>query len=162
METEYMTRQGYESLKARKAELERKLYEAGQAAGAAAGPSRDWHDNPAYDQAQEAMRILATQIAEITSRLNNAKIIEEVGLADVPEKVDIGCRVTLEIDGSKEVYFIGGSADSDPKRGIISYKSPLAQAILSGKVGEIKTVKTPNPYEVKILSIERPSTENSL
>ena len=156
MENELMTKQGYERLKARKAELEKQLFEAGQAAGETAGPNCDWHDNPAYDQAQEEMRILAGQIAEIAAQLHNAKFIEEMASTDLPGTVQIGCHVTLEIDGEEEAYFIGGSADSNPKQGIISYKTPLAQAILGGKVGEVKKVETPSYFKVKILKIEKP------
>ncbi|HEY4673016.1 MAG TPA: GreA/GreB family elongation factor [Nitrososphaerales archaeon] len=157
MEDEYMTRQGYEKLKAKKAELEQKLYEAGQAAGEAAGLSCDWHDNPGYDMAVEEMRMLAAQIAEVDTQLRRAKLIEEVQSSSLPEEVGIGCRVTVEIDNEEEVYFIGGTADSNPDQGVISYKSPLAQAILGSKVGDIRSVEKPSHFEVKVLKIEKPS-----
>jgi len=156
MDAEYMTQKGYDNLTTKKAELEKQLFEAGQDAGEAAGPNCDWHDNPAYDQAQERMRMLAGQIAIVTAHINNAIIIDETTLPEgIPAKVDIGCRVTLEIDWEEETYFIGGSADSDPKNGIISYKTPLAQAIIGGKVGEVKTIQSPSYFKAKILKIER-------
>ncbi len=156
MESELMTKQGYESLKLKKAELEKKLQEAGQAAGSAAGVNNDWHDNPAYDFAVEQMRLLTTQIAKIDAQLNRAKLIEELRPDTPPEQVEVGCRVTLEIDGETQVYFIGGVADSNPGKGIISYKTPLAKAIMGSKVGEFRKVEAPSHFLVKVLKIEKP------
>src|SRR5574344_157503 len=53
-----------------------------------------------------------------------------------------------------ETYSIVGSKESDPFSNKISDESPIAKAILGGKVGETKTVTSPNgSYDVKIVEI---------
>ena len=51
-------------------------------------------------------------------------------------------------------YTIVGTVEADPFNGRISYESLLATSILGAKVGDRITVKTKEPYEVEILSIE--------
>lgn len=155
MEPEYMTKEGYEKLLAKQAELEKKLFEAGQEAGDAAGASCDWHDNPGYDIAVTEMRIIARQLEEVTGQIRRAEIVENDLLESSPVEAGVGCRVTLDIEGDEEVYVIGGTIESNPDQGVISYKSPLGQAILGGRVGDTRIVEKPVRYEVKVLKIEK-------
>ncbi|MFC1879315.1 GreA/GreB family elongation factor [Chloroflexota bacterium] len=158
MEKEYMTKQGYHKLVAKKKELEQKQRDAGLAAGEAAGQDSDWHDNPAYEQAQEQIRTLARQITDLELIIRNAVIIgEDQDSAHTKEdKVAIGTSVTLLVDDEEETYFIGGSADSDPSKGIISYKSPIAEALIGHKIGETVNVTAPgSSFNVTILRIKK-------
>lgn len=51
--------------------------------------------------------------------------------------VRFGSRVTLEAgDGRRAGYCIVGEDEADPARGLISYVSPLARALLGAGVGE--------------------------
>ena len=160
MEPEYMTKEGYAKLVARLKDLEEKIKAAGEAAGDAAGISNDWHDNPAYEQAQEEQRILSRQIEDLARRISNAKFIEEMAADIEPDVVAIGSRVELEIEGEKEIYFIGGSSDSDPAKGIISYNAPLAQTIMGAKTGEIRKFKgAGTSFDVKVIKVERNKTD---
>lgn len=48
-----------------------------------------------------------------------------------------GSRVTVERDdGRKETFRIVGMDEADPKRGTLSYVSPLAQALIDREVGD--------------------------
>ena len=52
-------------------------------------------------------------------------------------QVKFGSRVTVERDdGRKETYRIVGMDEADPKRGTLSYVSPLAQALIDREVGD--------------------------
>ena len=53
--------------------------------------------------------------------------------------VSIGSVVQLKSMSSDEVseYAILGAWDSDPENNVLSYKTPLGQAVLSKKVGEV-------------------------
>ena len=67
-------------------------------------------------------------------------------------------RVTIEYkyvdDDEIEEYRIVGSKEADPSNNKISNESPIAKAIMNGKVGEIKKVASPNgEYEVEIVAI---------
>ena len=51
-------------------------------------------------------------------------------------QVKFGSRVMVERDdGSRETYRIVGTDEADPKRGTLSYVSPLAQALIDREVG---------------------------
>ena len=57
-------------------------------------------------------------------------------------------------DDEIEEYRIVGSKEADPSNNKISNESPIAKAIMNGKVGEIKKVASPNgEYEVEIVAI---------
>lgn len=52
-------------------------------------------------------------------------------------QVRFGSQVTLQRDdGRKETYRIVGMDEADPKRGTLSYVSPLAQALIDREVGD--------------------------
>ena len=71
--------------------------------------------------------------------------------------VSIGTIVTLKelADGRTDVYTILGAWDSDPERGVISYKAAIAQALLGHAVGEKLDVPTEHGDRVaEIVKIE--------
>ena len=54
------------------------------------------------------------------------------------EEVQFGCAVTiLREDGRRQTYRIVGEDEADPARGMISYISPVARALLGKKVGDV-------------------------
>ena len=58
------------------------------------------------------------------------------------------------LDDDIEEYRIVGSKEADPSNDKISNESPLAQAILNARVGDVCMVESPNgKYGVKILEI---------
>ena len=60
----------------------------------------------------------------------------------------------MDDSGDVEEYQIVGSQEADPFASKISNESPIAQAIMGGKVGQVKTVESPGgSYEVKIVKI---------
>ena len=72
-------------------------------------------------------------------------------------QVSIGTIVTLRetTDGRLDVYTILGAWDGDPDKGIVSYQSALAQALLAHKVGEIVDVPTEHgDRRAEIMKIE--------
>ena len=57
-------------------------------------------------------------------------------------------------DDEIEEYRIVGSKEADPSNNKISNESPLAKAIMNAKVGEIRSVESPNgTYDVEIVEI---------
>jgi transcription elongation GreA/GreB family factor len=53
------------------------------------------------------------------------------------------------------VYTILGAWDGDPEKGIVSYQSALAQAVIGRRVGESLSVPTEHgERQVEIVSIE--------
>jgi transcription elongation GreA/GreB family factor len=73
------------------------------------------------------------------ARRSTAKVIEPA--AD-KSKVHFGATVTVRRDdGRAQTFRIVGEDEAEPTRGTLSYVSPLARAVLGGRVGD--TVEVP-------------------
>lgn len=114
----------------------------------------DLSENADYDAARDRQAYLESKIRELQTTLDNAEIIVE-GKGGY-KSVRLGATVTIldiEMD-EEETFKIVGSPEADPDNGRLSNVSPLAQAMLESKVGDVVTVKVNKPYQVKILSIK--------
>ena len=112
----------------------------------------DLSENAEYDSARNEQAIVEARILDLEQMIEKAVIIKEIN----KEVVSLGTKVTIEYedDNGQEIYHIVGSKEADPFVNKISNESPIAQAILGHKVGEIVPVSSPNGvYEVKIVQI---------
>lgn len=112
----------------------------------------DLSENAEYDAARSEQATVEAKIIELEQMIEHAVIIKEVKT----DKVSIGNNVKIEYvdDSETEEYSIVGSKEADPFNNRISNESPIAQAIIGKKVGDICKVASPNgEYEVKILEI---------
>jgi transcription elongation GreA/GreB family factor len=83
------------------------------------------------------------------ARRSSATVVEPT--ADKSE-VHFGATVTVQRDdGRAQTFHIVGEDEAEPARGSISYASPLARAVLGGKVGD--TVEVPGG-DATIMKIE--------
>ncbi len=65
--------------------------------------------------------------------------------------VAFGSRVTFTRTGRTQTLRIVGEDEADPKRGLVSWRSPLAQAMMGGEAGDIVEMLD---REIGILSVE--------
>ena len=102
----------------------------------------DLSENAEYDAARGEQATVEAKIVELESMIEHAVIITEVKT----DKVSIGNSVKIEYveDGETDEYSIVGSKEADPFNNKISNESPIAQAIIGKKVGDIATVASPN------------------
>ena len=127
------------SLKRRQAELEeivtKKIPQNSKDIGIARGYG-DLKENHEFKSAREMQGILTRQKAELELDLARAEATDFVG-ADT-SKVSLGTKVTLKDAASSEesTYTILGAWDSDLTKGIISYQTAVARALLNHTVGE--------------------------
>jgi transcription elongation factor GreA len=114
----------------------------------------DLSENADYHKAKEDQAFLEGRIQELEYILRNVVIIEENGHKH--DIVEIGATVTVqEEDYPEEIYFMVGSQEADPMNGRISNESPIGQALLGKKAGEVVTVEAPaGSLQLKILKIE--------
>ena len=114
----------------------------------------DLSENADYDAAKKRQSEIEGRIAELEAMLQNYDIIN----SDNKNKnlIKLGSKVRiLDLSEIEEAeYTIVGTVEADPFNGKISYESQLADAIIGAKVGDRITVKTKEPYEVEILSVE--------
>jgi len=114
----------------------------------------DLRENFEFKAAKEMQRVLGRRRAETERDLSQARGTD-FSNADTSQ-VSIGTIVTVqEAGGPTDVYTILGAWDGDPEKGIISYQSAVAQALMARKPGE--KIKVPTEHgerEVEIASIE--------
>ena len=155
--TTYLTKENYEELKARLAELKSVGREDVANKIKEARSYGDISENSEYDAAREEEAILEQEIISIENTLHNAKIISKVKVDT--SVINVGAVVVVKDLGFNEdfTFTITGSYDSDPTKGLISNESPIGKALMGKKKGDVVTVDTPDPttdMHVKIMSIK--------
>ena len=100
----------------------------------------DLSENAEYVNAKDEQRRIETDIADLESTLNHAKIITK---ADT-DVVSVGNTVILNCDGKESTYRIVGSKESDPLERKISNESPMGQALLGKAKGDEVVIPTPS------------------
>jgi transcription elongation factor GreA len=111
----------------------------------------DLSENSEYDDARNEQAFVEGRIATLENTLRNAKVIEDAGASD---EVRLGSTVELlDLEfGDILEYTIVGSVEADPSAHKISNQSPVGQAILGHKKGDIVEVDAPAGvirYEIK-------------
>jgi transcription elongation factor GreA len=150
----YLTQGGYEKIKADAEELRTTGRKEAARAIAEAREKGDLSENAEYDAAKDAQGLLEAKIAELESKLANARIIDE-SMLDA-SKVGVLATVVLEnVKLKKQVtYKLVPESEADLKTGRVSVSSPVGQGLLGKELGDIAVIKTPNGnIELKVLSI---------
>lgn len=103
----------------------------------------DLSENAEYHAAKERQGQIEAQIAELEDRVSRAQIIDPATLSG--DKVVFGATVTVLDEEDRPLrYQIVGQAESDAKRGRISYDSPLGRALIGKSVGDEVEVTVPS------------------
>lgn len=116
----------------------------------------DLSENSEYDEAKNEQAAVEARIKKIELILRNAEIINEKTVDTTT--VHVGCKVKiLDIEyDDEEIYFIVGSTEADPSKQRISDESPVGEAIMNKKIGDIISVAAPSgEIKMKILDITK-------
>jgi len=109
----------------------------------------DISENSEYEDAKERQSHIEGRIAWLDSQLSLAEIID---VTRVPQngRVVFGTTVLLEnVDsGEKRTWRIVGEHEADVGKGTISFKAPLAKALIGRKQGEEAEVPAPGGRQV--------------
>jgi transcription elongation factor GreA len=129
----------WESLEKRKneyTELVQKKIPANSKEIAIARSYGDLRENHEYKAAKEMQKILMRRKAELESQLVRARGTDFANAKT--DVVGLGTRVKVTdlAANHPDTFTILGAWDSDPDKGIVSYLTPLAQALLNKKSGE--------------------------
>lgn len=149
-----ITKKGYEALKAeldrlRKVERPRIIEAIAEARG-----HGDLSENAEYDAAKERQGFIEARLAEIETKLADARVIELTGRTS--ETVVFGATVLLieQESQSKRQYTLVGQDEADLKFNRISIQSPVGKALIGRRVGDFVEVKTPaKTVEYEVLEI---------
>ena len=156
MPTSFLTPNGYEKLQdelkhlrtVKRQEVAARLHEAMEDGGDM-GVDLDAE----YEAAKNEQAFVEGRIQELEILLANAQVIENSGKHEV---VDVGATVTIKEGRAKpEIYTVVGRAEANPREGLISNESPLGQAIMEHRAGDLVEVEAPGgSFEVKIVKVE--------
>lgn len=154
MEKIYISRKKYEDLvqelkglKDQKAVISVEIGEA-----AAQG---DLKENAEYSAAKAKQEEMLIRIQDLETKLRNAQITDDLEVDK--SEARIGATVTIhDIDGDIDfTYTLVGSMESNPEKGLLSVKSPLASGVLGKKAGEVFEAELPKgPKKYKLTKLE--------
>ncbi len=150
----YLTKSGYEKLRAELEELKTTGRAEAARAIAEARAQGDLSENAEYDAAKEAQGMLEMRISELETLLSNARILDESQVDT--SQVAIFSNVTIRNlkTGKQLTYKLVSETEADIKQMKISVSSPIGAGLLGKKRGEIARVATPaGVLEFEVLDI---------
>ena len=123
---------------------------AGLAALEAQVRSLEGERSAARGAADAALRArIERDLRYFTQRLASARVVVP---ADAPERVRFGVRVSLRTAaGASQTFRLVGEDEADAARGLVSWVSPLAQALLGHEAGDVVHFQA---GELEILALE--------
>jgi len=136
-----LTRDGFSRLQkeleqlitVRRAEIAQRIHDSKELVGA--------QNAPEYEDARNEQAFVEGRILTLENIIQNAVLIEE---QHDHQRVSLGSTVTvINHKGTREHYTIVGSAEADPKAGLISNESPVGTALLGKGVGDEAQVNAP-------------------
>lgn len=112
----------------------------------------DFSENVEYQLAKGRLRGINQKIINLEKEINQADVIKP---GKNPGRVELGNKVTVESGEKIKTFQILGSSETDPRKGIISYSSPIGATLMTRALGETVKIKIGGKEtEYKILKIE--------
>ncbi len=150
----YLTKEGLEEIKVELADLINVKRPANVQSIKEARALGDLSENADYDAARNEQAQIEARIKKLEQMLDNYQLIDETS----KDKVGLGSTVAIKYvddEDEEDEYKIVGSQEADPFASKISNESPIAQALMDKKVGDVVTVESPNgTYQVEITEIK--------
>jgi transcription elongation factor GreB len=151
----YMTRRGYDGLRAELDQLVRierpKLVET----VAWAAGNGDRSENGDYIYGKKRLREIDRRIRFLIKRIESAEVVDPERQQDL-EQVFFGATVTfcdLETD-EEQTWQIVGVDEADATQGRISWIAPLARAVLKARAGDVVRFQSPaGMREIEVVEI---------
>ena len=153
METEPITVEGAKKLQDELSDLINNKRQKVIQAIAEAREHGDLKENAEYHAAKEEQGHIEGRIQQIQAMLANAEIIDISKLDKSSLKVVFGSTINVtDLDDDNKIKFkIVGDDEADIEQNLISYKSPVARALIGKTKGDFVTVATPKgekSYEI--------------
>lgn len=141
----YMTQEGfdaisneYEDLNAKRPEYVKKLTQAADMG--------DRSENAAYSNAKRKLRSTDSRLRFLRKVLDFTKVARPTQT----EYVEIGSYVKVKLNGNEFTLQIVGLHEADPLKKKISYQSPVGNALMRRRVGDVAHIQ----YEIVKISME--------
>ncbi len=140
---EYMSQEGYDKLVAELRHLENVELPQVRDAIAEARDKGDLSENFEYHAAKREQGRLLSQIRFRQRVLENARVIDKAVLNSDGIGLLNKVEMTNLANNARMTYTIASPHEANLREGKISIKSPIAQALLNKKVGDIVEVRVP-------------------
>jgi len=114
----------------------------------------DRSENADYQYGKKRLREIDRRVRFLTKRIEAAVVVKPEEQTN-REQIFFGATVLYENDREEEVRVrIVGEDEVDSTKGLISWISPVARALMKARVGDLVTVKTPKgDEELEVLEI---------
>ena len=152
----YMTADGLQKLKDELVYLEGVERPRVIAAIQEARDKGDLSENAEYDAAKEEQGKLESKIALLKEKIMDARIIDESRINTKEVQVLTKVKIKNVKTGAIMSYQLVTESEANFKEGKLSVKTPIAQALLGKKVGQVAKVQVPAglmEFEVLELSL---------
>ncbi|POB13054.1 transcription elongation factor GreA [Halobacteriovorax sp. DA5] len=147
-----ITKQGYDIIQTELDHLIKVEREELKVTIAEARELGDLKENAEYHAAKEKQGVVEGRISQLQGILAHCEVIDPSTTKS--NKIVFGATVTIlniETDESQTIKIVGES-ESDMKKGLISYNSPLGKALIGKEEGDEVVVRAPKgdiEYEVE-------------
>ncbi len=152
----YLTKDGLQKLKK---ELERLVNIERPAISKQIGEAiekGDISENAEYDAAKDAQGMLEAKIAEMQSKIANARILDESKIDTSQVQILNKVKIKNKKNNTTMQYTIVPEGEANVKQGKISATTPIAKGLMGKKVGDVVEIKVPSgliPFEIVEISI---------
>ena len=113
----------------------------------------DLSENGDYHAAKEEQGKMEGRIGRLSVILKNSQVVDASGA----DAVQVGCVVSIRYEGDTDVeqYLVGSIEERHSEHPIMSPGSPLGQALLGAKVGEVVSYEAPGgQLRVEVVGID--------
>ncbi len=149
-----MTQQGYDQLKAQLDKLQNVEMPRVQKALGEAREHGDLSENSEFDAAREELWRLDTKIGELSTQLACAQVVDPSKMN--VDEITLGATVKVEdlTLKRKDEFMLVGEGETREGVDTVSVASPLGQALVSKKVGDVVEFQAPRgKLKYKVLAI---------
>jgi transcription elongation factor GreB len=115
----------------------------------------DRSENADYLYGKKRLREIDRRVRFLIKRLESAEVVDSSGRDT--DQVFFGALVSIRSKDAIRQIQILGIDEVDPARGIVSWISPVARALLKARKGDVVTLRTPGGEErIEILEVTYP------
>lgn len=100
----------------------------------------DLSENSEYTAAKEDLAFVEGRIQELEQIINSAEVVTN---HQNTNEVSLGNKVTVELNGNRDEFYIVGEFEADPLNKKLSHTSPIGNSLIGRKIGESVEVNVP-------------------
>lgn len=116
----------------------------------------DISENAEYDAAKDAQGMLEAKIAQLKSKVANARILDESKIDTSKVQILNKVKIKNKKNNATMQYMLVPESEANLKEGKISVQTPIAKGLMGKEVGDVVEIQVPSgviPFEIVEISI---------